>query len=296
MTAQGKTEAFVLGPEFDSYGKVISAIQKAQTSTISVPELSKLLGVKATTLNARFRRERKTTKTVGRTNFIPLELALNLAALHKYALLGWPTLQQASHFTGVKTGTIKARCEKGRLEGHMDLTKRLRINPAELTNLQLHTAAEAPSQLQRRLVRRVRTGGRAPKKQYPLTETCVELPTRKSPSFVLPPAPEPHISVITADDYGLLEVEPGHEGPVGKAAVRGPNKKPSGSGWLSYEPDRPFSICECAVGQLIRYGHYDGRIVKIFDDPFSPKILAHFPEHEHPLMREVLLVVEKSRL
>ena len=118
-----------------TFTEVISAIQRAEAPSISVPQLSKFLGVKTTTLNARFRREQTALKTVGRTNFISRDLALHLAELHKYALIGWPTLQQASRLTGVKPGTIKARCEKGRLEGHVDLTKRLRINPFELENL-----------------------------------------------------------------------------------------------------------------------------------------------------------------
>ena len=153
MKARDQRNTLDSAAEFDSYWQVLSSIQNGQASTISVPELSKLLGVKATTLNARFRRQQTTLKIVGRTSFISLELALSVAALHKYALLGWPTLRQASLLTGVKSGTIKARCEKGRLEGHRDLTKRLRINPAELKNLQSHTAEETATRTQARPVR-----------------------------------------------------------------------------------------------------------------------------------------------
>ncbi len=170
-------------------------------------------------------------KTVGRTSFIPVELALDLAALHKYALLGWPTLQQASRLTGVKCGTIKARCEKGRVEGHMDLTKRLRICPAELNHLRVHDA-----------------------KKHSKTEYRQEDGVEKQ---------EPQISIAN---------------PLA---------------WLSYDPDRPFAVSECTVGQRIKYGEHEGAIVEVIDDPFSPMILARFPDHEHPLMREVLLIVEK---
>src|SRR5438309_167787 len=109
-----------------SYDKVVSTIEGHGDSKISVPTLSQLLGVKTTTLNARFRRTQIAVRTIGRTNYVPLEIAVNLAALHKYALLGWPTLQQASLITHVRPLTLKARCEKGQLEGHLDLTKRLR--------------------------------------------------------------------------------------------------------------------------------------------------------------------------
>src|SRR5258708_22037043 len=127
MKSQVERQAFSSTPKLDSYVEVISAIQKDRASSISVPDLSDLLGVNPTTLNARFRRQQIAVRTIGRTNFVPLELALDLAELHKYSLIGWPTVQQASQLTGVKTGTIKARCEKGQLEGHIDLTKRLRL-------------------------------------------------------------------------------------------------------------------------------------------------------------------------
>ena len=119
----------VMKPRPEAYERVVSEIEEHRGSVISVPALSKLLGVKPTTLNARFRRERVEVQTVGRTNFIPYELALRLAELHKYALFGWPTLQEASALTTVKDGTLKARCEKGKLQGYVDLTKRLRVNP-----------------------------------------------------------------------------------------------------------------------------------------------------------------------
>ena len=129
----------------EAYERVVSVIEKCRGSIISVPDLSKLLGVKPTTLNAKFRRERVEVQTVGRTNYIPYELALRLAELHKYALFGWPTLQEASAITTVKDGTLKARCEKGKLEGYIDLTKRLRVNPADLEMLQSCRAGMIPN-------------------------------------------------------------------------------------------------------------------------------------------------------
>jgi len=132
-------------PRPEAYDRVVSVIEKYSGSVISVPVLSKLLGVRPTTLNAKFRRERVEVQTVGRTNYVPYELALRLVELHKYALYGWPTLHEASAITTVKDGTLKARCEKGKLEGYIDLTKRLRVNPADLAMLQSYRAREVPN-------------------------------------------------------------------------------------------------------------------------------------------------------
>ncbi len=274
--------------------------------------------MKPTTLNARFRRQQIAVRTIGRTNFVPLELALDLAELHKYSLIGWPTLQQASQLTGVKTGTIKARFEKGQLEGHIDLTKRLRINPAALGNLSLYGASghtrDAGGQAHAQPVRdnrrnkksnglpnpaRVRMGatfhqtGRASLKAT--NECAKEIPPKPLP-FVLPSAPEPEINVLTGKDYGLLEIADRLEAREDNPEARQRKPQKSGClGCLSYDPERPFSVSECTVGKYIRYGPYGGTIVKIIGDPFSPRILVKFPKHEHPLMREVLLVVEKRR-
>ncbi len=314
----------------DPYSHVITTIQHNGPARISVPELSKLLGVKATTLNARFRRQQTGVSTVGRTNFVPVELALRLAELHKYALIGWPTLQQASRLTGVKSGTIKARCEKGRLEGYVDLTKRLRVNPAALENLQwnlstgrIHrpSALDGPVQLgndraeQRaawttNLPGRNHTrheppaGPRGQRADVPASERRMKIhaltaggPAWTAPKhrpFVLPPAPQPQIDVLTGRDYGLAELEEGPDATAnGAHAAKG---KAKNSIYLSYDPEAPFSISDCAVGQAIRYGPYGGRIVQLIDDPFSPKILVKFPQHTHPLMRQVLLIVGKSHL
>ena len=246
MKPQVERQPFSSAPKLDSYVEVISAIQKDRVSSISVPDLSNLLGVNPTTLNARFRRQQIAVRTIGRTNFVPLELALDLAELHKYSLIGWPTVQQASQLTGVKTGTIKARCEKGQLEGHIDLTKRLRINPAELGNLRLcgtsRPSRDADGQIQAQLVSdnrrnkksnelpnpaRVRMGAmfhQTGQESLKATNECAELPPKPLP-FVLPPAPEPEINIITGKDYGLLEIadrlaQRGVDGPGGGAAQR----------------------------------------------------------------------------
>ena len=124
-------------PGLDLYAEALSRLQACKDSSISIPELSSLLRVKSTTLNARLRRQHIAVRTEGRTNFVPGALALQLAELHKHALIGWPTLRQASEISGVKVGTIKARCEKGQLRSYRDLTKRLRINPSELDGLHL---------------------------------------------------------------------------------------------------------------------------------------------------------------
>src|ERR1039457_1141518 len=101
----------------DPCSAIISRIAAYGNSNIPVPALSKLLGVKSTTLNARFRRKQIPLSTIGRTNYLPCDEALQLVELHRYALIGWPTLQAASQITDVKPATLKARCEKGRLEG-----------------------------------------------------------------------------------------------------------------------------------------------------------------------------------
>jgi hypothetical protein len=313
MKTQVGRQPFISAPTFDSYAQVITAIQTNRASSISVPDLSKLLAVKSTTLNARFRREQIAVKIVGRTNFVPLALALEMAELHKFALIGWPTLQQASQLTGVKAGTIKARCEKGRLEGYIDLTKRLRINPGELEKQHLNKAWEQDKQAGRQTQAPIVRGGRSNRKRngqpspasvqvgdpfhatWPNlvepTNQCAEWIPPKARPFVLPPAPEPGIRVVTGKDYALRETEDRPQIRVGLQPRQTTRKK---SGRLNYDPERPFSVTECAVGRSIRYGQYDGTIVKIIDDPFSPKIQVKFPEHEHPLMRDVLLIVERS--
>lgn len=129
----------------DRYAAAICRLQECKDSSISIPKLSSLLGVKSTTLNAKLRRQHILVRTVGRTNFVPGVLALQLAELHKHALIGWPTLRQASEMSGVKAATIKARCEKGQLESHLDLTKRLRVNPAELDGIHLNIRATHPA-------------------------------------------------------------------------------------------------------------------------------------------------------
>jgi hypothetical protein len=282
-----------------------------------------LLGVKPTTLNAKFRRERVEVQTVGRTNYIPYELALRLAELHKYALFGWPTLQEASAITTVKDGTLKARCEKGKLEGYIDLTKRLRVNPADLEMLQSCRAGMIPNGNRRSVETRAQphlvlkahrqapetVGGTLPTPKnlttagarpgtVPTSATLrnglrdqISFPSRPLP---IPPAPEPHIELITRKSYGLPEAEKPREskGRPAKARAAVQERSP----WLDYIPDQPFSISECTVGKVIHYGPHDGTIVKLIDDPFTPRIQVNFPEHPHPAMREVQLVVGRRRI
>ncbi len=280
MNAPGGTQARALGNTPDPYTQVLSELQKNPASKIAVPHLSKLLGVKSTTLNARFRRQQTSIETVGRTSFIPLELALRLAQLHKYALLGWPTLEQASRLTGVKSATIKARCEKGRVEGYMDLTKRLRISPAALSNLRGRDASEyakqPPPRLQRSLAHEemVRPDARARSQ-------------RQTEAILLP------MGLKASPLVSTRSTRPNPQ-PVASSKHEPQSPKPKFFGCLRYDPERPFSVSECRPGQGIKYGPYDGTIVQVINDPFSPKILARFPEHEHPLMREVMLVVDRG--
>lgn len=281
-------------PGGDSFGEVVSAIQIAEGSTMSVPALSALLGVKTTTLNARFRRENTAVRTIGRTNFISHELALRLAQLHKYALMGWPTLKRASELTGVKSATLKAWCESGQLEAHIDLTKRLRIAPSALESLQPLRKAGVKRNAFRfspPAAGRFENAFRAPESS-PLgrRDRLADSPSRIPPESVLRPAPEPQIRILTRKDYGLPEIEEVVQ-PSVDVRRSSENKNHKKTDCLSYDPDMPFSVSECSVGRRIRYAQYDGTILRIIDDPFNPQIQVAFPGHQHPLMKEVLLIV-----
>jgi hypothetical protein len=311
-----------MGTRPEVYERVVLVIEQSHGSRISVPDLSKLLGVKPTTLNARFRRERIAVQTVGRTNYISHELALRLAELHKYALFGWPTLQEASVLTTFKDGTLKARCEKGKLEGHIDLTKRLRVNPAELEQLRSFPAgrdheikrASGQTRLAKGFVPKARrhaseSSGRvlSVRRNRPTNGVEPEIrpnavtPRNKfreqvaipSPSPLTPPLPAPQIELITRKSYRLPEVEETREakGPPAKIHPTATEHSP----WLDYLPDEPFSISECSVGKEIYYGSNRGTIVKLIDDPFTPRIQVNFPEHPHPAMREVQLIVGRRK-
>lgn len=305
-----------------AYESVVSVIEKHRGLTISVPELSRLLGVKPTTLNARFRRERIEVRTVGRTNYIPYELARRLAELHKYALFGWPTLQEASAITTVKDGTLKARCEKGKLEGYIDLTKRLRLNPADLELLQTSPEGKAPKDVQATVKPRSQFC-RATKARDQVRERAGHLrsaPMNRTTSgttfrvdtvvnprgglydavsfsprpLPIPPVPQPQVALITRKNYGLPEVEEPEVTEKPSANARAARRE--NSPWLDYLPDQPFSISECRVGRAIRYGLNDGTIVKLINDPFAPRIQVNFPDHPHPAMREVQLIVGRKRI
>ena len=281
-------------PAADPFNRVLSAIQTCEASGIAVPALSDLLGVKTTTLNARFRREHIEVRTVGRTNYIPCQLAIHLAELHKYALIGWPTLHEASKATAIKPATIKARCEKGQLEGHLDLTKRLRVNPVALGRLQIRTPGNWSRTVERKVtppVAKPWTNPRPPvRKPAPDRRDYSAPPT--PPRLTLTPVPVPEVRVLTRKDYGFPEIQ--SERP--RQAANGSQNKPKPEGLLGYDPDRPFCVSECRVGKPIVYGPYEGRIVKILDDPFSPKIQVHFPDHDLPVMREVLLTVARRKV
>ncbi len=316
----------------DLYAVAINRLQTCKDSSISIPELSSLLGVKTTTLNARLRREHIAVRTVGRTNFVPGLLALQLAEIHKHALIGWPTLRQASEISGIKAATIKARCEKGQLRSYRDLTKRLRVNPSELDGLHLRLRATKAAPGEARVKapvcppfaeRTTDTTGtiyvdRGGIRKTPRSSTRGVIQgsgyqiERMPPACTLLPAaplkePEadrvgtppcaaranPQIKVISRRDYGLPEVE--NPGSLRIGQTKPSQKRAKTTEFLSYNPDKPFSIAACAVGKTVRYDEYDGTIVGIVEDPFSPRIKVRFAAHRHPLMREVLLIVGRRR-
>lgn len=273
----------------DGYEKVAAELGKYKGSTISVPELSGLLGVKTTTINARFRRQGIPVTTIGRTNYVRGELALPLVDAHKYALKGWPTLEEVSRATRIKTGTLKARCEKGKLEGHVDLTKRLRVNPDEAATLTLErhrrsSTAATPKPLT------PFSGEPARRVSMPKAAREPLSPPTRNP-FTLPPAPEPRVHVITARDYGFTARSDEMAAVTAKPKAAAHVEKRRGS--LSYNAERPFSISECSVGKTIKYEQHDGTIIKVFHDPFNPTIKVALPNHEEPLMREIMLRVGK---
>jgi len=295
----------------DPCSAIVSRIAAYGSSSIPVPALSKLLGVKSTTLNARFRREQIPLRTIGRTSYLPCDQALQLVELHRYALIGWPTLRVASKITDVKPGTLKARCEKGRLEGHIDLTKRLRLNPAELEQLcSVACLAEAKlkpprfgawAKLPARKNKALAPAEMKEESRFSAakgaTDTLGLGPVQRTPllqgNFVFPPAPKPKIEIISPKDYGLPEVESQPQ-PVSQRPQRSEDahKTPP---CLVYDPLKPFSLSVCSPGKAIIYGQYVGTVLGLIDDPYNPKIKVAFPEHEHPAMREVLLVVDKKK-
>lgn len=263
--------------QIDPCGTIVARIAGYGGSNIPVPALSRLLGVKPTTLNARFRRKHIPVCLIGRTNYLPCDQALQLVQLHRYALIGWLTLLDASRITDVKPATLKARCEQGRLEGHIDLTKRLRLNPAEVEKL-CSTACRGEAKL-----RQPRLGARAKlpvRKSKARTATPAEMKeearfseaegatdtpelahAQRTPfghgRFALPPAPEPEIGIVRPEDYGLTGME--RERQTGGRRPHGSEDAQKKPARLVYDPLRPFSISVCSPGRAIIYGHRVGR-------------------------------------
>jgi len=281
----------------DPCGDIVSRIAIYGGSSITVPALSELLGVKATTLNARFRRKQIPVHTIGRTNYLLHDQALQLIELHRYALIGWPTLLEASRITKVKPGTLKAWCDKGQLEAHRDLTKRLRLNPTELERRCLVVWRKQAKLTQPRLGTRAKLPIRRKIRQAQSPNNTQGLqPNESSPSahyrFDLPIAPEPKVRILKAEDYGIGDLESRPE-TVAQRTKRS-ECRPIKPTHLVYDPLKPFPLSVCSPGKAITYGQYVGTILRLIDDPFNPKIKVAFPKHDHPEMREVLLVVGKK--
>jgi hypothetical protein len=247
-----------------------------------------MLGVKSTTLNARFRRQHIPVRLTGRTSYLPSDQAVQLVELHRYALMGWPTLLAASKMAEIKPGTLKAWCEQGRLEGHIDLTKRLRLNPAEIVKLgrtvskrepkakEPGTAARPKPQLKQNSVSRHPEINRL--EQSVESEGVVDagdVEHARAECYVLP-AP----AILREARGQESRVSPDNQGQAAR---------------LAYDPRTPFSISVCSPGRAILYDRYVGTILGVIDDPYAPKIKVAFPDHEDPVMREVLLVVDRRK-
>jgi hypothetical protein len=153
-------------PKPDAYGGVMSRIRGRGNSKISIPELSGLLGVKTTTLNARLRRQRVAAHTVGRTNLYlgdcsgtgrtPQTRPVRMA----YAAANQPHLRH---------GQAPSRRDAKRAAGELrDLTKRLRINPSELNGLYLRPARAKPAMVVRGLPSSGQTQVDAPARSQPI--------------------------------------------------------------------------------------------------------------------------------
>jgi hypothetical protein len=198
------------------------------------------------------------------------------------------------------------------LEGHIDLTKRLRLNPAQLEELfsaaslaevklkppRFGTRPEFPARKKNaKALAPAETNEEAPSSEAKRAIDTAGLgPVERTPSapgnFALSPAPEPKIEIITPRDYGLPEVESGPHA-VGKQPPRSEDAHKNAP-CLVYDPLRPFSLSVCSPGKAVRYGQYVGTVLGLIDDPYRPRIKVAFPEHEEPAMREVLLAVDKK--
>jgi hypothetical protein len=298
----------------DPCNAIIARIVDCGSSSIPVPALSKLLGVKSTTLNARFRRQQIALRTIGRTSYLSCDLALQLVELHRYALLGWPTLLAASKLTDIKPATLKARCEKGQLEGYVDLTKRLRLNPDALGTLRTTASLSVAEVKSERLGALARhpvskpngksfgSAGRNGTARFAQARDATDTPAL-GPSAAAPvvpsrvgsgPAPAPKIAIITAKDYGLPEVEDRAQTASQRPQRLNSHRPPPPL--LVYDPLSPISVSDCSRGKAIRYGEYVGTILDLMDDPYNPVIKVAFPEHPDAVMREVLLAVAKRKI
>jgi hypothetical protein len=239
-------------------------------------------------LNARFRRQRIPVRLTGRISYLPYDQAVQLVELHRYALMGWPTLLAASKITEIKPGTLKAWCEHGRLEGHIDLTKRLRLNPAEIAKLR-----QAP----RKIAPKAKEHGIAARPQPQLKQNTVSA------------HPEINRLELSVEREGALDAGGVAHARAERCVLPAPailrearDQESQGSpdkqrqtARLVYDPGMPFSISVCSPGRAILYDRYVGTILGLLDDPYAPKIRVAFPDHEEPAMREVLLVVDRRK-
>lgn len=201
--------------------------------------------------------------------------------------MGWPTLRTASKMTEINPGTLKAWCEQGRLEGHIDLTKRLRLNPAEIGKLHPTVSMGKPKATEPRTAARPR----------------IQLKQTTVPGDPEIKRPEQSVESERALDAGEVELAAERHvlpAPASLREARGQESRgsPDKQGQparLAYDPSMPFSISVCSPGRVILYDRYVGTILGLIDDPYAPKIKVAFPDHEEPAMREVLLVVDRRK-
>ncbi|MGP8237112.1 MAG: hypothetical protein ACLQVW_17125, partial [Limisphaerales bacterium] len=164
--------------------------------------------------------------------------------------------------TEINPGTLKAWCEPGRLEGHIDLTKRLRLNPAEIGKLHPRVSMGKPHATDPRTAARPR---------IQLTQTTV-------PGDPEIKRPEQSVESERALDAGEVELAAERHvlpAPASLREARGQESRgsPDKQGQparLAYDPSMPFSISVCSPGRVILYDRYVGTILGLIDDPYAP--------------------------
>lgn len=284
------------------YEEVRNLVGGFPDALVSVPYLGRLLEVDSPTLNAKLRRDKIKVTLNGRTSYIPKDLALKLVEGHKYALMGWITVKEAGALIGIRPETIKARCNTGRLNGYVDLTKRLRVNPEDIRGIRLRDGSltgvvvDVPidegrhKEVERKPLEESGikyTGENPDEEENPAhyEDIQVQTPIPVPPVLPVPRSPEiSEIKIITARDYGLLERAVQSSEVTVPKAVSFKEAEEYVSDELVYDPDCPPTIKECTPGRKMVESRNRRREYTIegFDlsNPFQPIVKVSFEDPE----------------